>query len=146
MQSQAPTVAEYLASLPQDRRSALEAVRTVILQNLPDGYEEGMQYGMIGYYIPLSRYPKTYNGHALSYAALASQKNYMSLYLMGIYCDEESARWFQDQYAHSGKKLDMGKSCVRFRKLEDLPLDLVGKAVALVSVEEYLRLYERSRR
>ncbi len=145
MQSKSTTVDEYLASLPEDRRHALEAVREVILQNLPPGYEEGMQYGMISYCIPLSRYPKTYNGQPLGYAALASQKNYMSVYLMNVYGDETIERWFREEYQKSGKKLDMGKSCVRFKKLEDLPLDVIGKAVALASVEEFIHRYERIR-
>ena len=142
----ATTVDEYLAELPADRRAAVEAVRKVILEHLPKGYEETMQFGMIGYVIPLERYPVTYNGMPLEYAALASQKNYMSLYLMNIYGDPEAERWFVEQYRASGKKLDMGKSCVRFKKLENLPIDLVGKAVARTSVDEFIELYETSRR
>lgn len=145
MQSRAQTVDEYLAALPEDRRAALAAVREVILRNLPAGYEEGMQYGMIGYYIPLSRYPKTYNGQPLGYIGLASQKNYMSLYLMAVYGDPETERWFRAEYARRGKKLDMGKSCVRFRKIDDLPLDLIGQVVAKVSADDYIRWYEKSR-
>lgn len=146
MQSKAQTVDEYLASLPEDRRNALAAVRDIILRNLPEGYEEGMQYGMIGYYIPLARYPNTYNGQPLGYVGLASQKNYMSLYLMGIYGDDQTAHWFREEYLRTGKKLDMGKSCVRFKRLEDLPLELIGQAVSLVSVNQYIAQYERSRR
>jgi len=145
MQSQAQTVEEYLATLPEERRRAMEAVRAVILENLPAGYEERMQYGMIGYGVPLSRYPNTYNKQALAYAALASQKNYMSLYLMGVYGHEEQDQWFREEYAKRGKKLDMGKSCVRFKRLEDLPLDLIGQVVARFSVEEFIALYERNR-
>ncbi len=145
MQSQAQTVDEYLASLPEDRRNALTAVRKVILENLPDGYREGMQYGMIGYYVPLSRYPTTYNGQPLGYVALASQKNYMSLYLMGIYSDRDTEHSFREEYLATGKKLDMGKSCVRFKRLEDLPLPLIGKAVSLVSVDQFIQQYEKSR-
>lgn len=145
MQSTAPTVEEYLESLPADRREAIEAVRAVICENLPEGYEEGMQYGMIGYYIPLSRYPNTYNGQALGYVALASQKNYMSLYLMGVYGNEERERSFREGFASRGKKLNMGKSCVRFKKLDDLPLDVIGETIAQISVEDYLRWYEASR-
>lgn len=146
MQSKAATVEEYLASLPEERRRAMETVRAAILENLPEGYEESVQFGMIGYCIPLSRYPKTYNGQPLGYAALASQKNYMSLYLMGIYGDEGHAHWFREEYQKRGKKLDMGKSCVRFKRLEDLPLDLVGQAVALLPVDRYIELYERGRK
>ncbi|MEX2356337.1 MAG: DUF1801 domain-containing protein [Thermaerobacterales bacterium] len=144
MQSSAVSVEEYLASLLDPRRSALTRVRSVILQYLPDGYEESMQYGMITYAIPLSRYPSTYNKQPLAYISLASQKQYMSLYLMGIYGDAAAADWFQSEYRQTGKKLDMGKSCVRFKKIEDLPLDLIGKAVAMHSVDDLIESYERS--
>lgn len=141
----ATSVEAYLAGLTPERRAALETVRDVILQNLPDGYEEGVQYGMISYFVPLSRYPNTYNGQALSIAALASQKNYMSLYLMGVYGDGSKAEWFRQEYKKTGKRLDMGKSCVRFRTLDDLPLDLVGQAIAMHSVDDFIAMYERSR-
>ena len=143
--SKAATVEEYLRELPAERRQTVEAVRTVILDNLPDGYEEAMQFGMISYVVPLERYPKTYNGQALSYAALASQKNYVSVYLMNIYSDVETERWFTERYRASGKRLDMGKACVRFKKLDDLPLDLIAEAVALTSVDSFIELYEESR-
>ena len=146
MQSAAKTVDEYLASLPDDRREALSAVREVILANLPTGYEEMIQWGMISYVIPLSRYPNTYNGQALAIASLVSQKNYMSLYLMGVYGHKPTEEWFKKEYAASGKKLDMGKSCVRFKKLDDLPLDVIGKVIARVTVEAFLQVYEHSRR
>lgn len=146
VRSSANTVKEYIESLPPDRREAISRVREVILSNLPHSYEEGMEYGMIGYYIPLSRYPKTYNGQPLAIAALASQKNYMSLYLMSVYGNKETEQWFMDQYRASGKKLDMGKRCVRFRKIEDLPLELIGEVVARVPAEEFIRLYEASRK
>lgn len=146
MQSKAKTVDGYLAELPPDRRQAIAAVRQVILDNLPKGYEEVMDFGMIGYVIPLKRFPNTYNGHPLGLAALASQKNYMSVYLMNVYGDKTTERWFVEQYRASGKKLDMGKSCVRFKRLEDLPLDLIGKAVARTTVAQYIEFYEASRR
>lgn len=139
------TIEEYLASLPEDRRHALATVRAVIRQHLPEGYEEGMLYGMIGYYIPLSRYPKTYNGQPLGYVTLASQKNYMSLYLMGCYGNQEFDAWFREEYRKRGKKLNMGKSCVRFKKLEDLPLDLIGQVVESISVDQFVQIYEQSR-
>ena len=144
--SQAATAKEYLNGLPEDRRAALDAVREVILDHLPEGYEETMQYGMIGYVIPLERYSTTYNGQPLTYAALASQKNYMTLYLMNIYSDPGLERWFVEQYQVSGNKLDMGKSCVRFKKLHDLPLDLIGQAIAATSMAEFISRYESSRR
>ena len=143
--SKAATVEEYLRELPAERRQTVEALRTVILDNLPGGYEEAMQFGMISYVVPLERYPKTYNGQALSYAALASQKNYVSVYLMNIYSDVETERWFTERYRASGKRLDMGKACVRFKKLDDLPLDLIAEAVALTSVDSFIELYEESR-
>jgi hypothetical protein len=101
---------------------------------------------MISYEIPLSRYPKTYNKQPLAMAALASQKNYMSLYLMTVYGDKDTETWFHERYRASGKKLDMGKSCVHFRKLDDLPLDLVGESIGRVSVDKYIERYEQSRR
>ena len=143
--SKAATVEEYREELPAERRQTVEAVRTVILDNLPGGYKEAMQFGMISYVVPLERYPKTYNGQALSYAALASQKNYVSVYLMNIYSDVETERWFTERYRASGKRLDMGKACVRFKKLDDLPLDLIAEAVALTSVDSFIELYEESR-
>ncbi len=143
--SKAQTADEYLAELPEDRRDAIAIVRNVILANLPDGYQEMMQFGMIGYVIPLERYPVTYNGQALQYAALASQKNYMSLYLMNIYSDEAVERWFVEKYKASGKRLDMGKACVRFKSLQDLPIDLVGEAIALTPVAQFIERYEASR-
>jgi len=143
--SNATTPDEMIAALAPDRREAIAAGRAVILANLPAGYEEGMEYGMIGYFVPLERFPDTYNGQPLGLAALASQKNYMSLYLNTVYGDPETERWFRERYAASGKKLDMGKSCVRFRKLEDLPLDLIGKTIARTPVERYIERYEAVR-
>ena len=145
-QSQAQTVDEYLAELPPERREAIITIRKVILDHLPEGYEETTQYGMISYVIPLERYPITYNRQPLGYAALASQKNYMSLYLMNIYGDQEAEQWFTEGYRASGKRLDMGKSCVRFREIEDLPIDLIGKAIARTKVADFIELYEASRR
>ncbi len=145
MQSDAQSVEAYLAELPEDRREVVEAVRAVILDNLPAGFEEGMQYGMIGYYVPLERYPVTYNGRPLGVAALASQKRHLSLYLMGIYGDDGESTWFRERWAETDKKLDMGKSCVRFRRLEDLALDVVGEAIARTSVDDFIAVYERSR-
>ncbi|MGO1053152.1 iron chaperone [Crossiella sp. CA198] len=145
MQSSADTVEEYLAELPADRREIVAAVREVVLANLPEGYAEGMDFGMICWHIPLSRYPKTYNGHPLGYVALASQKQYLSLYLMGIYGAADGAEEFRARFEATGRKLNMGKSCVRFKKLTDLPLDLIGEVVAQVPVERYIEIYENSR-
>lgn len=140
------TVDEYLAQLPPHRLETVSALRQLILQHLPDGYQETVLFGIISYVIPLETYPVTYNRQPLSYIALASQKNYVSLYLMGIYADDSSRQWFLDQYAASGKKLDLGKACLRFKTLDDLPLDLVAQAVARTPVPGFIRLYEASRR
>jgi hypothetical protein len=145
VKSAAKTVDAYLESLQPERREAIGTVREVILANLPEGYAEAMNWGMIAYGIPLSRYPNTYNKQPLALAALASQKNFMTLYLMAVYGDSERAAWFHQRYRASGKKLDMGKSCVHFRKLDDLPLDLVGEVIASWSVEDYIRHYEQTR-
>ncbi|MGH2536293.1 MAG: DUF1801 domain-containing protein [Candidatus Promineifilaceae bacterium] len=142
----AKSVDEYLASMPADRREAIAAVRQIVLDNLPAGYEEGMQFGMIGYYVPLARYPKTYNGQPLGYAALGSHKSYMTLYLNSVYADEASRQEFERDYAAAGKKLDMGKSCVHFKRLDDLPLELIGRTIASTPLDDYVRLYEASRR
>jgi hypothetical protein len=144
--SRAETVEQYLTALPAERRAALEAVLKVIRKNLPRGFEEGMQYGMIGYYVPLSRYPKTYNGQALGAAALASQKGSMSLYLMTVYGDPGERARFERAYRASGKKLDMGKSCIRFKKVDDLPLDVIGDVVARLDVDRFIATYEASRK
>jgi len=138
MRSEAQTVDEYLAELPEDRRTTISAVREVILQNLPDGYEESMNWGMIAYEVPLSTYPDTYNGQPLAYAALASQKNYMAVYLSGIYMDEDARQNFERDYKATGKRFDVGKSCVRFRKLDDLPLSVVGEAIGYLPADEFV--------
>lgn len=142
MQSKATTVAKYLKELPADRREAVSAVREVILKNLPKGYEEVMAWGMIAYEVPLSLCPDTYNGKPLMYAALASQKNYMSVYLTGIYMSEEMRQKFEADYKATGKRLDAGKSCVRFRKLDDLPLALIGKTIKALTVAKFVKEYQ----
>jgi hypothetical protein len=145
MVKKATTVAEYLNGLPPERRDAIEQVRKVILDNLPKGYQESLTYGVLSYEVPLSRLPDTYNGQPLSYVALGSQKNYMSLYLMNIYGDPKAAKWFKSAYKAKGKKLDMGKSCVRFKTVEDLPLDLVAEVVGRTPIEDWIRIYRESR-
>ena len=145
MQSKAKSVKQYLSELPDDRLQAIEAVREVILDNLPEGYEESMNWGMITYQVPLSRYPNTYNKKPLMMAALASQKNHMAVYLTGVYADGESRGRFVEAYRQTGKRMDMGQSCVRFRKLEDLPLELIGEAIAEYTVDEFIELNERIR-
>lgn len=138
MQSDAKTVQEYLENLPPERREALESVRQTILEHLPDGYEEVINWGMITYQVPLETYPDTYNGKPLMYAALGNQKNHMAVYLTGVYMDEDRRDSFLDAYRETGKRIDMGKSCVRFRKLEDLPLALIGKSIASYPVDVFV--------
>ncbi len=145
MRSVATTVSEYLRSLPEDRRAAMHAVRDVIIANLPKGYVEVMDWGMISYQIPLDVYPDTYNGKPLMYAALASQKGYMVVYLSAIYADAEARRRFEADYRATGKRYDVGQSCVRFKKLDDLPLDVIGAAVAATPVASYIENYEKAR-
>ncbi len=144
--SKAASVKEYLAELPEERSAVISAVRDVILKNLPKGYEETMNWGMICYEIPLSRYPVTYNKQPLAYAALAAQKHFYAVYLSGIYANKKTEVWFRKEFEKAGKKLDCGKSCVRFKKLEDLPLDVIGSAIRLSTPDQFIQLYEESRK
>ena len=144
MRSEAKTVEEYISSLPDDRRQAISTVREIILSNLPDGYEEAMNWGMISYQIPLEIYPDTYNKQPLMFAALASQKNHMAVYLTGIYISDESMKKFETEYKATGKRFDVGKSCVRFKKLDDLPLDLIGKTISSIEVDELIKITEEA--
>lgn len=145
MRSEAGSVQDYLAALPEDRRAAIETVRTEILDRLPDGYQEAMNWGMIAYEVPLSIYPNTYNGQPLMYAALASQKNHMAVYLSGVYANESARDEFLSKYRETGKRLDVGKSCVRFKKIEDLPVDLIGETIASLSVDSFIGVYQAAR-
>ena len=140
------TVEEYLASLPDDRRREIERVRRVVRKNLPAGYVEGVGFGMICYSVPLSVYRDTYNKQPLMYAALASQKNYLSLYLMPVYPDNALEKRLRDGFAAAGKKLDMGKSCIRFKHADDLELDAIGDIVAAVPVERWIEIARSVRR
>ena len=146
VQSKATTVDQYLDELPPDRRETVAAIRDLVLENLPAGYEETMYFGMIGYVVPLEVQPETYNGQPLEYVALASQKNYISLYLMNVYGHKETQEWFLKAYKASGKKLNMGKSCVRFKKLDDLPLDVIARVVGLTPMDEFVKAYRALRR
>ena len=137
---------EYIEALPEDRKAAISAVRSVILANLPAGYEETVQHGMLAYVIPLAAYPVTYNKLPLLFAGLASQKNYMTVHLMNIYGSPADEEWFVQRYKATGKKLNMGKSCVRFKTIDDLPIELIGEAVARTPVESYIKIYEDSRK
>jgi hypothetical protein len=145
MQSKAPSIAEYLASLPEERRSALEQVRAVIRKHLPQGYAEQMQYGMISYVVPLALYPAGYLNKQdvpLPFVSLASQKQHMAIYLMNVDGNPELEAWFQAAWRKSQKKLDMGKSCLRFKRVEDLALDVLGEAVARSPIADYISRYE----
>ncbi|RME73994.1 MAG: DUF1801 domain-containing protein [Chloroflexi bacterium] len=144
--SKAQTVEEYLQELPEDRRQVVAAVREVILKNLPPGYRETMRWGMISYEIPLEVYPNTYNKQPLSYLGLAAQKRHYALYLMNVYSNPELARWLKDAFASAGKKLDMGKSCLRFKRLDDLPLAVIGQIIAQTPPEALIAAYEASRK
>lgn len=153
MQAKPQSVSEYLAQLSEERREIVAAIRAAILENLDAGYAEGIQYGMIGYFVPHSVFPAGYHCDAkqpLPFAAIASQKNYVSLYLMGTYCggtdklESADALWFREAWQKTGKKLDMGKSCVRIRKLSDVPLSVVGAAIKRLPADEYVRRYQAS--
>ena len=138
MQSKATSVEQYLSELSDERAAQIREVRDVILKHLPKGYEEVMNWGMITYQVPLDVYPDTYNKQPLLYAALASQKNHMAVYLSGIYMFEDKREAFEAEYQATGKRFDVGKSCVRFRNLENLPLALIGRAIAELPLETFV--------
>ncbi len=145
MRSDAKTAEEYLAALPEDRRAALELVRATILDRLPAGYEEVMNWGMITYQVPLETFPETYNKQPLVFAGLASQKNHMAVYLSAIYSNAAARERFESAYRATGKRFDVGKSCVRFRRMEDLPLDVIGDAIAELPLDAFLESYRKGR-
>lgn len=146
MTSDAKNPEEYINSLPEDRKIHIEKLRNTILKNLPKGFQEGMNYGMMGYYVPHSIYPKGYHckpTDPLPFLAFASQKNSINFYHMGIYANKELYDWFVAEYPkYSSRKLDMGKSCMRFKKFEDIPFDLIGELVTKISVEDWIATYE----
>jgi len=145
VKSHATTVQQYLNELPAERRSAIETVRRVILENLDPTYEEGMQYGMIGYYVPHRVYPHGYHCDSkqpLPFICLASQKNYLSVYLGSVHAHPKGEKWFRDAWAKTGRKLDMGKACLRFRKIEDLALEVIAESIRRVPAKTYIRYYE----
>lgn len=139
-QNKAKTVTEFLAGLTPERRAAITAVRKVIRKHLPAGYKEGVNWGAIGWTVPLSAYPDTYNGQPLCYVALASQKTHASLYLMAAYAESAQADRLREGFRKAGKKLDMGKACIRFRQAGDLPLDVIGDVVASTPMKDYIAL------
>ncbi len=145
MQSKAVTVEAYMKELPEDRRVALQTLRDTIQKNLDHGFQETMQYGMIGYSVPHAIYPDGYHcdpKQPLPFAGLASQKGHMSLYLMGLYLEPDEMEWFQSAWLACQKKLDMGKSCIRFKKLSDLPLDVIAEAFRRFPMKRYIEIYE----
>jgi uncharacterized protein YdhG (YjbR/CyaY superfamily) len=142
VRSEAKTVEQYLSQLPADRREVVSKVREVIQANLPEGYVETMNWGMISYEVPLDRYPDTYNRQPLGYLALAAQKNHYAVYAHGVYMDPEGENWVRSRFEEAGKKLDMGKSCIRFRKLEHIPLEVIGELAAQLGVDEFIARYE----
>lgn len=143
--SNAKTPAQYIADLPEDRRETVSAVRDLVLRNLPKGYQESMSWGMLTYEIPLERYPETYNGKPLGYVAIASRKNYITLYLMGAYAVPGIAEKLETAFRDAGLKFDMGKSCLHFRTMEDLEQKVVSEVIAAVPVRKYIEYYEASR-
>jgi hypothetical protein len=142
MKSDAATPQAYLDALPSERRAVVSAVRELVNANLPAGYREGMAWGMIGWAVPLERYPETYNKEPLAYVGLAAQKNHYALYLNGCYMSPDGQAALEHAYAAAGKKLDMGKSCLRFKKLEDLVPEAVAGAVAALGVDDFIAAYE----
>jgi hypothetical protein len=142
----ARTPAQYIAALPPERRPAIRRVRQVIRRHLPAGYRELVGFGMIMYSVPLSVLPDTYNGQPLCYAALAAQKRHNALYLMAAYGNPELNALLKDGFRRAGKRLDMGKACIRFQSPDDLPLEVVGDIVGLVPMKQYVETYRASRR
>ncbi|MBM6500701.1 DUF1801 domain-containing protein [Flavobacterium macrobrachii] len=147
MQSTAKTPSEYVDSLPDERKNVIENIRKTILDNLPKGFEETISYGMLGYVVPHSIYPSGYHCDPktpLPFISVASQKNFIAVYHMGIYADETLLNWFVAEYPkHCKTKLDMGKSCIRFKKVNDIPLDLLGQLVTKMTVQDWISLYEK---
>jgi hypothetical protein len=140
--SHATTPEAYLDELPEDRREVIEAVRATILEHLPDGFTESMTYGMLSYAVPLEVFPDTYNGQPLVTISLANQKRHVAVYLMGVYGDDAERDRFVDAWKATGKKLDMGKSCVRFTRLDQVPLEVLGDAVARVTPQDLIDAHQ----
>jgi hypothetical protein len=148
MQSKATTPEQYLSELPEDRKEAMLRLRNAIKENLPQGFEEVISYGMLGYVVPHSIYPSGYHCNSklpLPFINLASQKNFIALYHMGIYANKNLESWFVSEYPkHVKTKLDMGKSCIRFKKMDDIPFDFIGELATKVSVEDWISIYEKA--
>ena len=148
MKIEAKTVAEYIAALPEDRQKIIKKIRSVIKKNLPKGFKEVISYNMIGWVVPLSKYPDGYHCNPklpLPFLSLASQKNFIALYHMGVYSDPKLYKWFTEEYPnHCTRKLDMGKSCVRFKKMDDIPYDLIGELVSKINPDQWIETYEKA--
>lgn len=146
MQYEANTPEEYIAQIPEERKAVMQKLRIVIKDNLPEGFEEGINYKMIGYYVPHSKYPDGYHCNSkdpLPFMNIASQKNSINLYHSGIYAKKELLDWFVAEYPkHCKRKLDMGKSCIRFKKIEEIPFDLIAELVSKMTMEEWIDIYE----
>lgn len=146
MQYQATSPEDYISQLPEDRQAPIQQLRKTILTHIPEGFEEGIGYGMIGYFVPHSIYPGGYHCDPktpLPFMSIASQKNFIALYHMGIYADKELLDWFVEEYPkHCKKKLDMGKSCIRFKKPEDIPFDLIAQLATKMTVEAWIERYK----
>lgn len=148
MQSKATTVKEYIDEVPEDRKPYFKKLRAIIKKNLPKGFKEQMSYGMIGYVVPHKLYPDGYHCKPelpLPFANIASQKNFVAVYHSGIYADPKLMKWFTKEFPkHSDRKLDMGKSCIRFKKVEEIPLELIGELMTKMTVEDWVKLYEKN--
>lgn len=146
MQSKAATVDDYIKELPKERQEAMTKLRKEIKKNLPKGFREGMGYGMMGYSVPHSLYPAGYHCDPklpLPFMGLASQKHFIAVYHMGVYADPKLLKWFTDAHAKaSSKKIDMGKSCIRYKKPEDIPFDLIGELASKITVDDWINMYE----
>jgi uncharacterized protein YdhG (YjbR/CyaY superfamily) len=148
MKAEAQTPDTYVAQLPDDRKDAIQKLRKVILNNLPEGFEETMSYGMLAYVVPHSLYPDGYHCNTklpLPFMNLASQKNYISVYHSGFYASAKVYEWFVSEYPkHTAQKMDIGKCCIRFKKLDDIPYDLIGQLAGKMTVDEWVKFYETS--
>jgi len=148
MQSNAATPDEYMEHLPEDRKTAMQELRKVIKKNLPKGFKETMGYGNLGWVVPHSKYPAGYHcnpDQPLPFLGIASQKNFVAVYHMGVYADPKLLDWFTKEYPkHSKKKLDMGKSCIRFKKPEEIPFELIGELASKMTPDDWIALYEKN--
>jgi len=148
MTSKATTPTQYISELPEERKAAIKKLRSIVKKNLPKGFKEVMNYGMLGYVVPHSIYPDGYHCNTeqpLPFMNIASQKNFVAVYHSGIYADDKLMKWFVKEYPkHCTRKLDMGKSCVRFKKIEEIPYELIGELASKMTVEDWIKLYEKN--